>query len=250
MYQQGSPGGGVLTAIAASLGPCSCRYNLELCSKCVWVKIPTADGISMLIGNHYFLSDTKPEVITDYFRHLENTLDTNNTRIILLGDFSAPGFNWESGAPLLKCHYYSKLKGDGIYTSTYLLGLRQCVEAVDSLNMLDLVSANFSDLKSVPADFGLVTPDIYHPPLSIDVSLPHINTNLNCEFSYRIFAAGNYTLLYNILSKYDWSSMYETTSVDAQRSPASMLLSVMPWSRQFLVATAASPNSLPGSPTP
>jgi hypothetical protein len=91
----------------------------------VWVGIPTADGKSILIGNRYFPPDTKPEVITDYFRHLENTLDTNNIRVILLGDFNAPGFNWDSGTPLPKCHYYSKLKGDAIYTSTYLLGQRQ-----------------------------------------------------------------------------------------------------------------------------
>jgi hypothetical protein len=101
----------------------------------VWVEIPTADVIRMLIGNHYFPPDTKQNVITDYFRHLENTLDTNNTRVILLGDFNAPGFNWGNGTPLPKCHYYSKLKGNAIYTSTCLLDLRQCVEAVDTLNM-------------------------------------------------------------------------------------------------------------------
>jgi hypothetical protein len=50
--------------------------------------------------------------------------------------------------------------------------------------------------------------------LSIDVFLPHINNNLNSEFSYRNFAAGNYTLLYNILSACDWSGVYETSSVD------------------------------------
>jgi hypothetical protein len=72
-----------LTAITASLGSCSRRYDLELCSACVWVEIPTAEGISILIGIHYFPPDTKPEVITDYFRHLENTLDTNNTRFTL-----------------------------------------------------------------------------------------------------------------------------------------------------------------------
>jgi hypothetical protein len=32
--------------------------------------------------------------------------------------------------------------------------------------------------------------------------------------SYRNFAAGNYTVLYNILSACDWSSAYETSSVD------------------------------------
>jgi hypothetical protein len=80
--------------------------------------------------------------------------------------------------------------------------------------MLDLVFANFSDLKLVPVDSGLVTHDTYHPPFSIDVLLPHINSNLNSEFSYRIYSAGNYTLLYSLLSTYDWSSVYETTSVD------------------------------------
>jgi hypothetical protein len=84
----------------------------------------------MLIGNHYLSPDTKAEVITDYFHHFENTQNTNNTRL-----FNAPGSKWENGTPLLKCHYYSKLKGDAIYTSTCLLGPRQCVEAVDSLNM-------------------------------------------------------------------------------------------------------------------
>jgi hypothetical protein len=66
-YINKARGGGVSTAITASLGSCSHRYDLELCSECVWVKIPTADGINMLIGNHYFSPDTKPEVITGYF---------------------------------------------------------------------------------------------------------------------------------------------------------------------------------------
>jgi hypothetical protein len=65
--------------------------------------------------------------------------------------------------------------------------------------MLDLVFANFTYVKAVPTDSGLVMPDTYHPPLCIDVFLPHVNINLNCEFSYLNFAAGNYTLLYNIL---------------------------------------------------
>jgi hypothetical protein len=156
----------------------------------------------MLTGNHYFSPDTKPEVITNYFRHLENSLDTNNIRVILLGDYNAPGFNWESGAPLPKCHYYSKLKGDAIYTSRCFLGLRQYVEAVVTLNMIDLIFAHFTDIKSVPTHSGLVTPDTY-PPLSIDVFLPHVNNNLNCEYNYQNFAAGNYALLYNILSAYN-----------------------------------------------
>jgi hypothetical protein len=69
-------------------------------------------------------------------------------------------------------------------------------------------------VKPVPADSGLVKPDSHHPPLSIDIYLPHSTNNLNCEFSYRNFAAGNYTLLYNFLSTSDLSGVYETASVD------------------------------------
>jgi hypothetical protein len=41
--------------------------------------------------------------------------------------------------------------------------------------MLDVVFANFTELKSVPADSGLVAPHIHHPPVSIDVFLSHVN---------------------------------------------------------------------------
>jgi hypothetical protein len=43
--------------------------------------------------------------------------------------------------------------------------------------------------------------------------LRHVNNNSNCEVSYRNFAAGNYTSLYNILSTCDCSGVYES-SVD------------------------------------
>jgi hypothetical protein len=156
--------GDVLTFITANLGYCIQRYDVELCSERVWVEIPTADGISMLTGNHYFSPYTpNPEVIIAYFHHLENTLSTKNTHLILLWDFSASGFNCGSGIPLPKFLYYPKLKGDAMYTSTCLLGLRQFIEPFDSLKLLDLVSANCADLKSVPADSGLVSPDTHHP---------------------------------------------------------------------------------------
>jgi hypothetical protein len=89
-------------------------------------------------------------------------VDTNNFHVILLGDINAPGFNWESRSPLPHCHSYSK--GDAKYTSAHLLGLRQCVKVLTAINLLDLVFANFTDLKSVPTNFGVVTPDTYHPP--------------------------------------------------------------------------------------
>jgi hypothetical protein len=204
----------------------------------------------LLIGNRYFSPDTKPEVITDYFRLLENKLDTNNFRVILLGDFNAPGFNWGRGLPLPNSHYYSKLKGDAIYTSTCFLGFRQCVKAVDSHNLLDLVFDNFSDLKPDPADSGLVKPDSYHPPLNIYIYLPHITNNLNCEFRFFVISLLAIILCCKTFFPRATGQVCTTLFLVTKLSPASMLLFEMPWSRPFLVAITASPNSLPGSLIP
>jgi hypothetical protein len=51
----------------------------------------------MLVGNHYFSPETKPEVISAYFHHLKNILDTNNDRVILLGDFMLPALTGTLG---------------------------------------------------------------------------------------------------------------------------------------------------------
>jgi hypothetical protein len=80
-----------------------------------------------------------------------------------------------------------------LYSHPRFLGIMQSVETVDNHNLLDLVFANFTDLKSVPADSGLVKPDTNHPPMSIDVNLSHVINNLNCEFTCRNFAAINCT---------------------------------------------------------
>jgi hypothetical protein len=82
--------------------------------------------------------------------------------------------------------------------------------------------------KFVTAHSGLIKPDTYNHPLTTDVCFPHVNNNLNCEFSYRNFTAGNYALLYNILSTCDWSGVHETSSVDvAVASLSAAVLDVM-----------------------
>jgi hypothetical protein len=57
----------------------------------------------------------------------------------MIGDFNAPGFDWKSVLSLPNSHYYSKLKGDAIYTSMCLLNLNQCIDIVGSSNLLDLI---------------------------------------------------------------------------------------------------------------
>jgi hypothetical protein len=74
------------------------------------LKSPLLTRLNLLIGNHYFPPppDAKPENTANYFRFLENKLDTHNFRVVMIGDFNAPGFDWKSGQSLPNCHYYSK----------------------------------------------------------------------------------------------------------------------------------------------
>jgi hypothetical protein len=146
---------------------------------------------------------------------LENTLDTHNYRVVILGDFNAPGFDWKLGVSLPNSHYYSELKGDAIYASTCLLNLSQCIDTDGNGNLLDLTFSNTSDLVITNVDPGLIKPDYYHPPLLINVNLPSATCTQNYIHFYRKFSSGNYALLYNILSSFDWSSVYGTTTVDA-----------------------------------
>jgi hypothetical protein len=61
-------GGGVLIALSSRVHSYKRRYDLEFYDECVWVEIPTLVGLNLLIGNHYFPPNTKPENIANYFR--------------------------------------------------------------------------------------------------------------------------------------------------------------------------------------
>jgi hypothetical protein len=49
-------------------------------------------------------------LIDNYFRFLENKLDAHNFRVIMVGNFNTPGFDWKYGMSLPNSHYYSKLR--------------------------------------------------------------------------------------------------------------------------------------------
>jgi hypothetical protein len=86
-------GGGVLIALSPRIGSCKRRYDLEYCDECLWVEIFISDGLNLLLGNDYFPPDAKPEFIANYFRFLENKLDTQNFRVIMFHVFNTPGFD-------------------------------------------------------------------------------------------------------------------------------------------------------------
>jgi hypothetical protein len=71
----------------------------------------------LLIGNHYFALDVKVDIIKNYLKFLENILNTLNCRVLLLGDFSVPGYDWNSGLPSPNCHFYTKFKGVVVHSA-------------------------------------------------------------------------------------------------------------------------------------
>jgi hypothetical protein len=164
----------------------------------------------LLIGNHYFPNDTIPENIANYFRFLENNLETHNFRVITVGNFNACGFDWKIGLLVPNSHYYSKLKGDAIYTSTCFLNLNQC-----SRNLFHLIFSNISDISITPVYPGLTKSDDYNPLLIINFCLSPVTSTQNYIHSYSKLSSWDYALLYNILSICDWSCVYGTTSVDS-----------------------------------
>jgi hypothetical protein len=92
-----SCGGGTLIAISNNVSGVVHRADLELVEECMWVEIPTVDGINLLIGNHYFASDIAVDTIKQSFCSLENILHTYNFRVLVVGNFNVPGFDWKLG---------------------------------------------------------------------------------------------------------------------------------------------------------
>jgi hypothetical protein len=125
----------------------------------------------------------------------------------LLGDFNIRDFDWNYNLPSPNCYFYTELKGDVIHSTTCFLCLNQ--------HNYPYSSSNFVDLSVDHAEYGLVQPDHFHSPFIIDFTMPVGHYKHNCNISYKRFSAGDYAVLYNALSNYDRSSLYNETSVDA-----------------------------------
>jgi hypothetical protein len=107
------------------------------------------------------------------------------------------------------------LEGDVIHSSTCFLGLNQHNYPDSGSNLLDLVFSKFFDLSVDHAEHGLVQPDHFHSPLIIDCTMPVRRFKQNFNIFYKRCSAGDYELLYNALSTYDWTWLYNETSLDA-----------------------------------
>jgi hypothetical protein len=93
--------------------------------------------------------------------------------------------------------------------------LNQQNHPVKGSSLLDLVFSNFVDISFDYVDHGLVHPDPFHPLLNIYCKILLRRNNQNFNTPYNRYSAGDYVLHYNTLLTYDWSALYNETSVDA-----------------------------------
>jgi hypothetical protein len=66
-------------------------------------------------------------------------LNPQNFRVVLLGDFNVPGFDWENGFPQANSHYYTKIRGEVVHSAACFLGFSQHNLIIQNKNLLDLV---------------------------------------------------------------------------------------------------------------
>lgn len=206
-------GGGVLIAVNNQCPFSHRRYDLENTAECVWIEIKMNDGINLLIGNHYFPPDTELRILTSYLDFLVKKLDTQNYRILLFGDFNAPGMNWTTGCCPNTTYYYSKLKSLELFSSSSLLGLSQINSTVPDCNLLDLVFTNVPETLATLADHELVKQDRYHPPILVHLNV-NFNSSLNEPSSYINYSLGDYLYLYSSLRNFNWNCIHQATDVN------------------------------------
>ena len=90
----------------------------ELAEECVWVEIPSSDGLNLLIGNEYFAPDTTADTLKRLFWLHTAHINTHNSRVLLLGDLNVTSFHWELGrlSPAVS-HYCIKLNVEAKFFS-------------------------------------------------------------------------------------------------------------------------------------
>jgi hypothetical protein len=95
-----------------------------------------------------------------------------------------------------------------------LVWMRRTILSGDPICLI-LFFPNFVYISFDYLDHGLVHPDPFHPPFIIDCIIPLRRNNQNFNTPYKRYSVGDYVWLHNALFTYDWSALYNETSVDA-----------------------------------
>ncbi|KAL1448018.1 hypothetical protein WDU94_005661, partial [Cyamophila willieti] len=209
-------GGGVLIAVKKHINVVR-LFELDFDGvDCVWVKLKLSLECELIIGNSYIPGSTHPQVVENYcnfllsYESFVNNIGITCTRLLVLGDFNLPLFDWATGVSL---HYdFNVRKRSEIVYSTIVQSLNLVQQNYVRINehdsLLDLVLSNLGDLCEVtdPGGFSFVKLDHEHPSLNIAVKVPLSLFNDNFKpFVKKNYARGDYLGIYNYLRDYQFT---------------------------------------------
>lgn len=218
-----SRGGGALIAVKGDL-VCYRRSDLEVCPETVWIELCISGERNCLVSCSYFAPSVHPRVLETYLETLAEKIDFTRYRVLMVGDFNAPGYDWLDRSFDPKCNYYSKLRADCLIEFSDYLGL-------DQLNQrdraLDLFFTDYEEVKLSRSTTHLVSEDLYHPTLELIVyRMSCLKRKQNA--SYLHFPSGDYLGLYNQLYCHDWTGVLLQSSLgEAVEALNSAILTAM-----------------------
>lgn len=197
-------GGGTVIAVKKTF-QVHRRFDLDYNNiECTWVEIKLNHELTLLIGNHYFHPRIETNLLQNYSDFISDAVDISMYKIICVGDYNMPEFNWDIGRSE-NANSYIRNKSDVIYSMFCNLNLVQHntvrINAWD--NLLDLVCSNFSDELTICPETCLVPLDYQHPSLLISCNIPCYNKFFS-PITKKDYAKGDYGGLFHYVSNYEY----------------------------------------------
>lgn len=202
-------GGGVLLAVKDNLKATSVPVNLQnveidlLCVK-IYLKFK-----HFYVIVFYLPPDSTQTTYNDLFACIETIHFLKDSNIIILGDLNVPELN----------DYYNGLANSNLVNSfQYFLSATDLIQYNKVANtdnrILDIIAANVQC--SVEKSEGLVTEDIRHPALLIDIEItsPSCQRVLPSNTPSYNFRRANFDQLTTLFFAQDWSALYSINNVE------------------------------------
>lgn len=214
-------GGGTLIAVHKSI-PSKCLRVPEIIEQ-VFVSIGSPQT-GIILGAVYFPPRSSGWVYTVFSDTLDRvTSDLPTSTLCLVGDFNLSHGFWqtnalsstvlaEHGAPLEEVAAIEEISNACSYHNLFQVN---CVRnAYNSL--LDLVLTQDGATNVCAADYVLVPPDPYHPPLYIEICTSALEDSniLNFEGFYRDFRSANFCGISGFLDGINWDNLLKDKNLD------------------------------------
>jgi len=218
-------GGGVLIAVRQTLCPsllCCAVQSVEQ----LFIKLSLSKKCLLLIGGVYIPPSAPIELYTAHAETVDELWQSSGCNMgIICGDFNLPNVNWHNSVSGLSLsgtvNDNVKAIGD-IYRFLDFSQNNSIRNHIGSL--LDLVFTSEIDIVVDTSPDSLVTPDKYHPPLSITYSMPDVPPQLDDQHSFRNFNCADYNSITNNMSSINWESEFNNLGTEAAASRLQTIL--------------------------